>query len=115
MEFFAQPRLRRRHSVPRIERRQARFSFDADSLIKVRQPETGQDAIAAAWKVKPCWFIITADDRVVSAELQRVEAERMAARVTVLRASHMSLLSQPDEVVTVMEEAAEAVNAMTAA
>ncbi len=39
----------------------------------------------------------------------------MAARVTVLRASHMSLLSQPDEVVTVMEEAAEAVNAMTAA
>jgi len=72
----------------------------------------GQTATVAAWKAKPSWFIVTADDRVVSVELQRAEAERMAAQVTVLHASHMSLLSQPDKVAAVIEEAADAVNNM---
>jgi pimeloyl-ACP methyl ester carboxylesterase len=75
----------------------------------------GQTAAVAAWKTKPCWFIVTVDDRVVSVELQRAEAERMAARVTLLDASHMSLLSQPDKVAAVIEEAAEAVTAMAPA
>ena len=75
----------------------------------------GQTTTAAAWKTKPSWFIVTIGDRVVSAELQRAEAERMAAKVTVLNASHMSLLSQPDKVAAVIEEAAAAVNAMAAA
>ncbi|MGB8839874.1 MAG: alpha/beta hydrolase [Aliidongia sp.] len=75
----------------------------------------GQAATVAAWKAKPSWFIVTVDDRVVSVELQRTEAERMAARVTTLHASHMSLLSQPGKVAAVIEEAAESVNAMAAA
>jgi pimeloyl-ACP methyl ester carboxylesterase len=75
----------------------------------------GQTAIAAAWKTKPSWFIVTPNDRVVSAELQRAEAARMAARVTVLQASHMSLLSQPGNVAAVIEEAAAAVDATAAA
>jgi pimeloyl-ACP methyl ester carboxylesterase len=75
----------------------------------------GQTTTVAAWKTKPSWFIVTIDDRVVSADLQRAEAERMAARVTILRASHMSLLSQPNKVAAVIEEAAEAINAMAAA
>jgi pimeloyl-ACP methyl ester carboxylesterase len=69
----------------------------------------GQTATAAAWKTKPSWFIVTVDDRVVNVELQRAEAARMAARVTVLHASHMSLLSQPGSVAAVIEEAAEVV------
>ena len=75
----------------------------------------GQTATAAAWKTKPSWFIVTVDDRVVSPDLQRAEAERMAARVTVLHASHMSLLSQPGKVSAVIEEAAEAIAAMAPA
>jgi pimeloyl-ACP methyl ester carboxylesterase len=75
----------------------------------------GQTAIAAAWKTKPSWFIVTVGDRVVSDELQKAEAERMAARVTTLHASHMSLLSQPDKVAAVIEEAAEVINAAATA
>ena len=75
----------------------------------------GQTAAEAAWKTKPAWFIITADDRVVSVELQQAEAERMGARVTILHASHMSLLSQPDKVASVIEEAAAAVNVSASA
>lgn len=66
----------------------------------------GQTVTVAAWKSKPSWFIVTADDRVVSAELQAAEARRMEARITVLQSSHMSLLSHPGEVAAVIEEAA---------
>ena len=66
----------------------------------------GQTVTVAAWKSKPSWFIVTADDRVVSAELQAAEAKRMEARITVLQSSHMPLLSHPGEVATVIEEAA---------
>jgi hypothetical protein len=50
----------------------------------------GQSVTVAACKIKPSWFIVTADDRVVSPALQAAEAERMEARTTVLRSSHMS-------------------------
>jgi pimeloyl-ACP methyl ester carboxylesterase len=74
----------------------------------------GQTAAAAAWKTRPTWFILTPEDRVVNIELQRAESERMKARVTVLRASHMSLLSQPAEVAAVIEEAVLTAVATTA-
>jgi pimeloyl-ACP methyl ester carboxylesterase len=35
----------------------------------------GQSVTIAAWKTKPSWFIVTADDRVVSAELQAAESQ----------------------------------------
>jgi pimeloyl-ACP methyl ester carboxylesterase len=65
----------------------------------------GQSVSKAAWKTKPSWFIVTADDRVVSPDLQAAEAKRMGARTTVLRSSHMSLLSHPSEVAAVIEDA----------
>jgi len=69
----------------------------------------GQPVAIAAWKAKPCWFIVTTEDRVVSAELQRAEANRMEARITVIQSSHMSLLSHPGEVAAVIEDAAATV------
>ena len=67
-----------------------------------------ESVTVAAWKLKPSWFIITAEDRVVSAELQAAEALRMGAKTTVLQSSHMSLLSHPHEVASVIEDAANA-------
>ena len=69
----------------------------------------GQPVAIAAWKAKPCWFIVTTEDRVVSTELQRAEANRMEARITVIQSSHMSLLSHPGEVAAVIEDAAATV------
>jgi pimeloyl-ACP methyl ester carboxylesterase len=70
----------------------------------------GQSVTVAAWKTKPCWFIVTSGDRVVSADLQTAEAKRMDAKTTVIQSSHMSLLSHPSEVVAVIEDAAAAVS-----
>jgi pimeloyl-ACP methyl ester carboxylesterase len=70
-----------------------------------------QTVAVAAWKTKPSWFIVTAEDRVVSVELQSASARRMKAKTTVIHASHMSLLSHPDDVASVIEEAVAAVAA----
>jgi pimeloyl-ACP methyl ester carboxylesterase len=69
----------------------------------------GQTVTVAAWKAKPCWFIVTTEDRVVSVELQTAEAKRMEAKTTVIQSSHMSLLSHPSEVAAVIEDAVTAV------
>jgi hypothetical protein len=71
----------------------------------------GQSVTIAAWKTKPSWFIVTADDRVVSAEFQAAEAKRMGAKTTVIHSSHVSLLSHPMEVAAVIEDAAGIVTA----
>ena len=70
-----------------------------------------QPVAIAAWKAKPCWFIVTTEDRVVSAELQTAEAKRMEAKITLIKSSHMSLLSHPGEVAAVIEDAAATVAA----
>ncbi|SHG59962.1 alpha/beta fold hydrolase [Bradyrhizobium erythrophlei] len=59
----------------------------------------------AAWKTKPSWFVVSANDRTISPELEAAVAERMKAKTTVLQSSHMSLLSHPAEVAGVIEEA----------
>jgi pimeloyl-ACP methyl ester carboxylesterase len=64
-----------------------------------------QTVAVAAWKTKPSWFIVTADDRVVSPELQAASAKRMQAKTTVIHSSHMSLLSHPGDVASVIEDA----------
>jgi hypothetical protein len=66
----------------------------------------------AAWKAKPSWFIVTAEDRVVNVELQAASAKRMNARMTVIHASHMSILSRPHDVASVIGDAVAAVAAM---
>ena len=88
---------------------------DAEVLAVTQGPLAGkafgESVTAAAWKTKPSWFIVTADDRVVHPELQAAEARRMDAKTTVLRSSHMSLLSHPTEVAAVIGEAAASVEA----
>jgi len=68
----------------------------------------GETVKVAAWKTKPTWFVISANDRVVSTELQAASAEHMNAKTTTLPSSHMSLCSHPNEVAAVIIEAANA-------
>jgi pimeloyl-ACP methyl ester carboxylesterase len=60
---------------------------------------------AIAWRSVPSWYVVSADDRAVSPRMQQERAALMKARTTVLRSSHMSLLSHPREVAAVIEEA----------
>lgn len=60
-----------------------------------------------AWKVKPSWYQVSANDRMIPPETQRWFAERMRPKKTItLQASHASLASHADEIVALIEEAA---------
>lgn len=63
---------------------------------------------APAWKVKPSWYQVSSEDRMIPPVTERWMAERMnPRRVIELDASHASLASRPDEVVALILEAAE--------
>ncbi|MCK8784387.1 alpha/beta hydrolase [Roseomonas sp. NAR14] len=63
----------------------------------------------AAWSDRPCWYLVSGDDRAVSVELQRELATRMNARTVELASSHMSPLSQPKAVADAILDAVAAV------
>jgi pimeloyl-ACP methyl ester carboxylesterase len=69
-----------------------------------------QPVPGAAWKTKPTYYIVGANDRTVQPELQRFVAKRMNAKITELQSSHVPMLSQPQRVYEVIREAAEAVS-----
>jgi len=60
----------------------------------------------AAWRSKPAWYVVSNDDRTVSPDQQKTMAKQIKATTTVLPASHVVMLSHPQEVAKVIEEAA---------
>jgi hypothetical protein len=63
-----------------------------------------------AWKVKPSWYQVSANDRMIPPDTERFFAERMNPQKTVtLQAGHASLASQGKEVVALIELAAASV------
>lgn len=71
----------------------------------------GDKVTRPAWAERPSWYVVSTEDRAVSVELQRELAAKMKARTTELRASHVSLLSQPEAVADVILEAVAEVGA----
>jgi pimeloyl-ACP methyl ester carboxylesterase len=60
----------------------------------------------AAWKTKPSWFVIAANDRAIPPELEKAEAARMKATSITVPSSHLAMLSHPVEVADIIEKAA---------
>jgi len=62
-----------------------------------------------AWKDIPAWAIIGKQDRIIPPEAQRAMAKNAGARITEVDASHVSMVSHPQIVVEVIEEALQEV------
>jgi pimeloyl-ACP methyl ester carboxylesterase len=60
----------------------------------------------AAWRSKPSWYAISTEDRTISPELQRFMADRMKAKTIEVKASHLSLISHPQEITDLILNAA---------
>jgi pimeloyl-ACP methyl ester carboxylesterase len=59
-----------------------------------------------AWKKKPTWYQVSANDRMIHPDTERRMAERMHPRRTIeLDASHASLASQPAAIVDLIDQA----------
>jgi pimeloyl-ACP methyl ester carboxylesterase len=60
----------------------------------------------AAWRSKPSFYAISTEDRTINPDLQRFMAKRMGAKTIEVKASHLSLISHPDEITQLILEAA---------
>jgi pimeloyl-ACP methyl ester carboxylesterase len=60
----------------------------------------------AAWRVKPSFYAISTEDRTINPDLQRFMANRMGAKTIEVKASHLSLISQPEVIAALILEAA---------
>ncbi|MBE7199518.1 MAG: alpha/beta hydrolase [Parafilimonas terrae] len=60
----------------------------------------------AAWRSKPSFYAVSTEDRTIDPDLERFMAKRMNARTVELKASHLSLISQPQAVADLILEAA---------
>jgi len=66
----------------------------------------GAAVSTAAWRHKPCWFVIANNDRVIAPALQVDEARRMNATSITLSASHVAMLSHSNAVAAFIRRAA---------
>src|SRR4029077_3495039 len=73
----------------------------------------GAQVSGAAWKTKPSWYIVSTIDQAIAPDEERFFAKRMKATTTELKASHVSMLSQPKAVAAVIMDAAEKAQAAT--
>jgi len=60
----------------------------------------------AAWRSKPSFYAVSTQDRTINPDLQRFMAKRMGARTIEVKASHLSLISHPDEISRLIQDAA---------
>ena len=61
-----------------------------------------------AWRVKPSWYLVATEDRMIPPAAQRAMSQRAGSAVTEVQASHAVYVSRPDTVADLIAEAARA-------
>jgi pimeloyl-ACP methyl ester carboxylesterase len=59
-----------------------------------------------AWRSKPSWYLVAADDKMIPPPAQRAMAERAGAKVTEAPGSHAIYVSHPQVVASLIKQAA---------
>jgi len=82
----------------------------AKVLYAVQQPFqkvllTGRTTVAA-WRSKPSFYAVSTEDRTINPDLERFMAKRMGAKTIEVKASHLSLISQPETITALIVQAA---------
>jgi pimeloyl-ACP methyl ester carboxylesterase len=60
----------------------------------------------AAWRSKPSYYAVSTEDRTINPDLERFMAKRMGAKTIELKSSHVSMISHPREITSLILEAA---------
>jgi pimeloyl-ACP methyl ester carboxylesterase len=83
----------------------------AEVMATVQKPGNlnlfGDPTTAVAWKTLPSWYLISGKDQLIPPSLQQTFATRMnATTITVKDSSHASIVSHPEEVFGLIQQAA---------
>ncbi len=93
------------------------FAADVDKttarvMAAAQKPVNGHIFVetndAAAWRTIPSWYMVAAEDKALSPDMERFLAQRMNATTVEVKSSHVPFISQPKEVVKLIEQAAKA-------
>ena len=60
----------------------------------------------AAWRIKPTWYLVAGDDRMIPPSAQRAMAERTGATLSEVPGSQPVYPSRPDAVASLISQAA---------
>jgi pimeloyl-ACP methyl ester carboxylesterase len=81
-------------------------AFMADSQVPWNVDAPAGAISDAAWRIKPSWYLVTSEDRMIPPSAQHAMAERIGATVSEVAASHSVYVSQPEAVATFIAQAA---------
>ncbi len=65
-----------------------------------------EKALRPAWKLRPSWYLVAEQDRMISPATQHFMAKRMGARIRSEQVDHAPLVSAPERVIEMILEAA---------
>ena len=65
--------------------------------------------VTPAWRTKPTWFIVAAQDKAITAGLEEQMAEKIGATTITLPTCHLAMLQEPQRVAEFIEQAATSV------
>jgi pimeloyl-ACP methyl ester carboxylesterase len=85
-------------------------AFMADSQVPWGLDALGGTISEPAWKRKPSWYLVAADDRMIPPAAQRLMSKRAGATVVEYHGSHAIYVSQPQAVASLIETAAKGVS-----
>ena len=89
----------------------ARAQFMADSQVPWGVDAVDGTVTEPAWKIKPSWYLVATDDRMIPPEAQRTMSKRAGATVIESPGSHAVYVSRPETVAKLIAQAAAAVMA----
>jgi pimeloyl-ACP methyl ester carboxylesterase len=81
-------------------------AFMADSQVPWGVDALGGTVSEPAWRIRPSWYLVATDDRMIPPPAQRAMAERAGATVSETPGSHAIYVSNPDAVAAVVRAAA---------
>jgi pimeloyl-ACP methyl ester carboxylesterase len=70
----------------------------------------GEKVARPLWKDRPSWYLVAAEDRMISPATQHFMADRMGAEVHVAEVDHAPIITAADTVTNVIVEAVQAVS-----
>jgi pimeloyl-ACP methyl ester carboxylesterase len=89
----------------------AQAAFMADSQVPWGGAALGGSITEPAWRVKPSWYLIATEDRMIPPPAQRAMSERAGSTVVEAAGSHSIYVSQPEAAAALIEQAATTVTA----
>ena len=84
-------------------------AFMADSQVPWGVEALGGTISEPAWKIRPSWYLVATDDRMIPPPVQRFMSQRAGSTVVEVAGSHAIYVSKPDAVAALIEQAAREV------